>query len=72
MMEGKVASTIQDYQKLTALTEFRFPNDVHFCKEAAMLFFSNTAYKNELEETFRKLPENKVPCFKILYPGDMR
>jgi len=72
MMEGKVASTIQDYQKLTALTEFRFPNDVCFCKEAAMFFFSNTAYKDELEEIFRKLPENKVPCFKILCPGDMR
>jgi len=68
IMERRVASTIQDYKKLVALTEFMFPHDTPFCKEAAMLFFSNTAYKDELNERFKSFSEDKVPCFKILYP----
>jgi len=68
IMERRVASTIQDYKKLVALTEFMFPHDTPFCKEAAMLFFSNTAYKDELNEMFKSFSEDKVPCFKILYP----
>jgi hypothetical protein len=70
LMERRVASTIQDYEKLVALTKFTFPNDTPFCKEATMLFFSNTAYKDELNEIFKKLSEDKVPCFKILYRGN--
>jgi hypothetical protein len=44
-------------EKRVALTKFTFPSDIPFCKEAAMLFFSNTAYKDELSEIFKKLSE---------------
>jgi hypothetical protein len=70
IMKRRVASTIQDYKKLVALAKFMFPHDTPFCREAAMLFFSNTAYKAELNEMFKSFSEDKVPCFKILYPAN--
>lgn len=67
IMQNKVASTIQDYQKLVALTRFKLPSGMPFCKEAAMFFFSNTPYTEELNGIFKRLAEDKVKCFKILY-----
>jgi len=64
IMERRVASTNQDYEKLVALKSFKFSNGVSFCKEAAMFFFSNTSYKEKLNEMFKSYTE--VPCFKIL------
>jgi len=68
IMERKVASTIQDYKKLVELTNFKFSHNTPFCTEAAMLFFSNTAYKDELDEMFKSFSEDKVPCYRIVYP----
>lgn len=66
IMKRRVASTNQDYEKLVALKNFPFAHNVPFCKEAAMLFFSNTTHKEELDLMF-KLYTEEVPCFKILY-----
>jgi hypothetical protein len=67
-MKRRVASTDQDYEKLVALKKFEFAHDMPFCKEAAMLFFSNTAHKQELDKMFRSYSE-EVPCFKTLCSG---
>lgn len=66
IMKGRVASTIQDYKKLVALTQTLLRDAVPFCRNAAMFFFSNTKYRDELDEAFESLSEDKVPCFKIL------
>ena len=61
-MNRRVGSTIQDYQKLVALLEFT-SNNVPFCKEAAMMFFSNTIHKNELREKLKILPRHEKVAF---------
>jgi hypothetical protein len=66
IMKRRVASTNQDYEKLVALKKFKFTHNVPFCKDAAMLFFSNTTHKEKLKEMFKSYSE-EVPCFKILY-----
>jgi hypothetical protein len=66
IMKRRVASTNQDYEKLVALKKFEFTSNVPFCKDAAMLFFSNTTHKEKLNGIF-KLCTEEVPCFKILY-----
>jgi hypothetical protein len=66
IMKRRVASTNQDYEKLVALKKFKFTHNMHFCKEAAMLFFSNTTHRKELTEMFKSYTE-EVPCFKILH-----
>lgn len=65
MMKRRVASANQDYKKLVALKKFEFAPNVAFCKEAAMLFFSNTTHKEELNEIFSPYKE-EVQIFKIL------
>ena len=50
IMERRIDSTNQDYQKLVALMNFPEPHKIPFCKEAAMLFFSNTPHKSELQK----------------------
>lgn len=68
MMKRRVDSTIQDYRKLIALMEFTYPNNKSFCKEAAMMLFSNTTYKTELKEMLSYIPINeKVSFFSILH-----
>ena len=60
------SSTIQDYQKLIALMEFR-TNNVPFCKEATMMFFSNTTYKTALREKLKSLPKNEKVTFYSVF-----
>lgn len=67
IMKRRVESIVQDYQKLVALMKFRQVNDLSFCKEAAMLFFSNTDYKVELERTLSSVKiDDKVAFHKFL------
>lgn len=65
IMNRRVSSTIQDYQKLIALMEFK-TNNVPFCKESGMMFFSNTIYKAELEEKLEFLPRHKDVEFSAI------
>lgn len=53
-MDRRFKSTIQDYKKLVELMKITTPTP--FCKEAAMMFFSNTRYKDELNKKFRSFP----------------
>jgi len=66
IMNRRVSSTIQDYQKLMALMEFK-TNNVSFCKEAAMMFFSNTTYKGVLREKLRSLPKHEKVAFYSVF-----
>ena len=67
IMNRRVSSTIQDYKKLVELMRFAIPNNIPFCKEAAMMFFSNTRYKKDLKEKFSSFQRNeKVEFFPIL------
>jgi hypothetical protein len=61
-MERRIDSTNQDYQKLVALMNFPEPHKIPFCKEAAMLFFSNTPHKSELQKKPRLFPLNNASC----------
>lgn len=53
-MDRRFKSTIQDYEKLVELMKITTPTP--FCKEAAMMFFSNTRYKDQLNKKFRSFP----------------
>lgn len=66
IMNRRVSSTIQDYQKLMALMEFK-TNNVPFCKEAAMMFFSNTTYRAVLRAKLRSLPEHEKVAFYSVF-----
>ena len=55
IMKRKVDSTIQDYEKLKALIDFRYPDDTPFCEEAAMMFFSNTREKEALTTLLKSI-----------------
>lgn len=48
IMKRRVNSTIQDYEKLKELMDFRYPDDTPFCQGATMMFFSNTQEKEKL------------------------
>jgi len=64
-MNRQVSSTLQDYQKLVALMEFE-TNNVSYCKEAAMMFFSNTRHKDLLSEKLGSLPRHaKVALYSV-------
>jgi hypothetical protein len=69
IMKRRVESTVQDYQKLVALMKFRQVNDLSFCKEAAMLFFSNTSHRVELERTLNSIKiDEKIAFSSFVYP----
>lgn len=69
IMKRRVESIAQDYQKLAALMKLRQINDLPFCKEAAMLFFSNTCYRVELERTLSSIKiDDKVAFSSFVYP----
>jgi len=70
IMKRRVDSTIQDYKKLGALTKHKLSTNVKFCREAAMLFFSNTEHKDKLERLFESFPKSNVPCFKIVHSSN--
>ncbi len=55
-MERRVKSTIQDYEKLVKLMKITTPTP--FCREAAMMFFSNTRHTDALNKEFRHFPLN--------------
>jgi hypothetical protein len=68
-MQRSVKSTVQDYKKLVELMNFKHPSGVPYCKQAGMLFFSNTSHKNRVNRMFDSFQEDKkVQLFKILYP----
>lgn len=67
IMNRRINSTIQDYQKLVALMEYKCPNNIPFCKEASMMFFSNTTHKSKLKEKLESLSQHKkVEFFDFL------
>jgi hypothetical protein len=69
IMKRRVESIVQDYQKLVALMKFRQVNDLSFCKEASMLFFSNTDHRVELEKTLSSIKiDEKVAFSSFVYP----
>jgi hypothetical protein len=69
IMKRRVESIVQDYQKLVALMKFRQVNDLSFCKEAAMLFFSNTLHRVELESNLKSIKiDEKVAFSSFVYP----
>ena len=64
-MDRRFRSTIQDYEKLAELMKISAPTP--FCREAAMMFFSNTRYTHELNEKFRSFPFNRsVKLFRYV------
>jgi hypothetical protein len=48
IMKRRVQSAKQDYNKMVALMKFPYVGRVPFCREAAMLLFSNTRHSGEL------------------------
>jgi hypothetical protein len=69
IMKRRVESIVQDYEKLLALMKFRQIDDLPFCKEAAMLFFSNTGYRVELERTLSSIKtDEKVSLSSFICP----
>jgi hypothetical protein len=70
-MKQQVSSTIQDYQKLVALMRFTGSTGVPFCKEACMMFFSNTDHQHALKEKLASIPlDQQVAFFPILPPHE--
>lgn len=66
-MKRKIKSITQDYKKLIAVRKFTDFYNTPFCKEAAMMFFSNTKHTNELTKILKHVPLNKkVSFFSIL------
>jgi len=66
IMKRRAASTVQDYKKLIALMEFPSKN-TPFCKEAGMIFLSNTPYVDRLEKILESVRlHEKVLFLKIL------
>ena len=67
-MRRKVDSTIQDYKKLIAVMEFQYPNGISFCKEAAMMFFSNTRHEGILKGMLKSVRiSDRVAFFSIIH-----
>jgi len=67
---GRVRNTIgyarQDYQKICAVADFRFDENVPFCKEAAMLYFASTEHKERLKAGLNRIKTIKdVPLLTI-------
>jgi len=68
IMKRRVLSAKQDYDKLVALMKFSYAGKIPFCKEAAMLLFSNTRHRGELEEMLKLISvDEKVSFHSILY-----
>jgi len=59
IMRRRIESTIQDYEKLTSLMDFKHDGKTPFCKEAAMMLFINTPYKNLMKENIKSIKTNK-------------
>lgn len=69
IVQGRVESTVQDYKKLVELMKLRYSNGVPFCKQAGMMFFSNTRHRDRLNQMFDSFQEDKeVRLFRILCP----
>ena len=66
IMNKRVSSIVQDYQKLVAVMEF-MPDNVPFCRKAAMMFFSNTTHKDVLKEKLRSLPKHEKVTFYSVF-----
>lgn len=65
IMDRRISSIKQDYQKLVALMEFK-TNNVSYCREAAMMFFSNTKHKDLLKEKIANIQKHgKVALYSI-------
>jgi len=67
---GRVKNTIgyarQDYQKICAVADFRFSENVPFCKEAAMLYFASTEHKERLKAGLNRIKTIKdVPLLTV-------
>ena len=58
-MQRRVDSTVQDYKKLIAIMGFKYPNGMPFCREAAMMFFSNTEHVDALNSMFKSFPKKE-------------
>ena len=68
IMKRRVDSAIQDYKKLVALMEFTYSEGIPFCKEAALMFFSNTPHKDKMKKMLSSVPlHNRVSFFPIMY-----
>lgn len=68
MMKRKVLSAKQDYDKLVALMKFSYAGKIPFCKEAAMLLFSNTRYKGELVDMLKLISvDDQVSFHSIVH-----
>lgn len=66
IMERKVKSSIQDYQKLVALMRYRGATGVPFCREAGMLLLSNTPYETKMRERLEQFPTDKNVEFLVI------
>ena len=67
-MKRRVLSAKQDYDKLVALMKFPYTGKIPFCREAAMLLFSNTRYRGELVDMLKLISiDEKVSFHTILY-----
>lgn len=65
IMDRRVSSIKQDYQKLVALMEFK-TNNVSYCREAAMMFFSNIKHKDQLKKKIANIQKHgKVSLYSI-------
>jgi len=70
IMRRKVGSTMQDYNKLVAVKQFAYLDGTPFCREAAMMLFSNTIHKNKLNEILASFPLRKEVSFFSIIASD--
>jgi len=67
IMKRRVESVIQDYQKLIALMEWQYADSMPFCKEAAMMLFSNTSFKEKLKDLLSSITiDKRVSLLSVL------
>jgi hypothetical protein len=59
IMQRRVDSTVQDSKKLIAVMDPKYSGGTAFCKEAAMLFFSNTEHADALNGMFERFPKQE-------------
>jgi hypothetical protein len=67
IMKRRVESAEQDYRKLITLMGWKYPDSTRFCKEAAMMFFSNTSFKEDLNRMLSSIDiDRRVSFLSVL------
>jgi len=66
IMKRRVQAAKQDYDKMVALMKFPYVGSIPFCREAAMLLFSNTRHSGELASMLNMISLDDAVSFHTI------